>query len=151
MVRSEHGTTDWFQIGKGDLQGCILSPCLFNLGAAYIMRNAMLDETQAAIKSTGRNINHPRYADNTVLMAEIEELKSFLMKVKEEIETVGLNLNIWLNTQTQSVEEEKTWESGAWEQGTGSWLHRSWGRERYESWGRGLSVYLHNQSALPTT
>ena len=68
------------------------------------MRNAMLDETQAAIKSTGRNINHPRYADNTVLMAESEELQSLLMKEKEEIETVGLNLNIWLNTQTQSVE-----------------------------------------------
>ena len=120
MVRSEHGTTDWFQIGKGDLQGCILSPCLFNLGAAYIMRNAMLDETQAAIKSTGRNINHPRYADNTVLMAESEELKSLLMKVKEEIETVGLNLNIWLNTQTQSVEEEKTWSQGPGNKGRDS-------------------------------
>ena len=84
-VRTGHGTTDWFQIGKGVRQGCILSPCLFNLYAEYIMRNARLDETQAGIKIAGRNINNLRYANNTTLMAESEEeLKSLLMKVKEE-------------------------------------------------------------------
>ena len=89
-----HGTTDWFQIGKGVHQGCILSPCLFNLYAEYIMRNAGLDEAQAAIKISGRNINNFRYADDTTLMAESEELKSLLMKVKEDSEKVGLKLNI---------------------------------------------------------
>ena len=90
-----HGTTDWFQIGKGVRQGCILSPCLFNLYAEYIMRNAGLEEAQAGIKIAGRNINNLRYADDTMLMAESkEELKSFLMKVKEESEKVGLKLNI---------------------------------------------------------
>ena len=94
-VRTEHGTTDWFQIGKGVLQGCILSPCLFNLYAEYIMRNAGLEEAQAGIKIARRNINNLRYADDTTLMAESEEeLKSLLMKVKEESEKVGLNLNI---------------------------------------------------------
>ena len=94
-VRSEHGTTDWFQIGKGARQGCILSPCLFNFYAEYIMRNAGLEETQAGIKIAGRNINNLRYADDTILMAESEEeLKSLLMKVKEESEKVGLKLNI---------------------------------------------------------
>ena len=94
-VRSGHGTTDWFQIGKGVHQGCILSPCLFNLYAEYIMRNAGLEETQAGIKIAGRNINNLRYADDTTLMAESEEeLKSLLMKVKEENEKVGLKLNI---------------------------------------------------------
>ena len=88
-VRSGHGTTDWFQIGKGVRQGCILSPCLFNLYAEYIVRNAGLDETQAGIKIAGRNINNLRYADDTTLMAESEELKSLLMKVKEESEKVG--------------------------------------------------------------
>ena len=83
-VRNEHGTTDWFQIGKGICPGCILSPCLFNLYAEYIMRNTGLDEAQAEIKIAGRNINNLRYADNTTLMAESEELKSLLMKVKEE-------------------------------------------------------------------
>ena len=84
-VRTGHETTDWFQIGKGVRQGCILSPCLFNLYAEYIMRNAGLEETQAGIKITGRNINNLRYADNTILMAEIEEeLKSLLMRVKQE-------------------------------------------------------------------
>ena len=92
-VRTGHGTTDWFQIGKGVCQGCILSPCLFNLDAEYIMRNAGLEETQAGIKIAGRNINHLRYADDTNLMAE-EKLKSLLMKVKEESEKVGLKLNI---------------------------------------------------------
>ena len=93
-VRTGHGTTDWFQIGKGVRQGCILSPCLFNLCAEYIMRNAGLEETQAGIKIAGRNINNLRYADDTTLMAESEELKSLLMKVKEESEKVGLKLNI---------------------------------------------------------
>ena len=92
-VRTGRGTTDWFQIGKGLHQGCILSPCLFNLYAEYIMRNAGLDEAQAGIKIARRNINHLRYADDTTLMAESEEeLKSLLMK--EERETVGLKLNI---------------------------------------------------------
>ena len=92
---SEHGTKDWFQIGKGVRQGCILLPCLFNLYAEYIMRNAGLEETQAGIKIAGRNINHLRYADDTTLMAESEEeLKSLLMKVKEKSEKVGLKLNI---------------------------------------------------------
>ena len=89
-VRNGHGTTDWFQIGKGVCQGCILSPCLFNLYAEYIMRNAGLDEAQAGIKIAGRNINNFRYADDTTLMAESEEeLKSLLMKVKQESEKVG--------------------------------------------------------------
>ena len=94
-VRTGHGTTDWFQIGKGVRQGCILSPCLFNLHAEYIMRNAGLEEAQAGMKIAGRNINNLRYADDTTIMAENEEeLKSFLMKVKEENEKVGLKLNI---------------------------------------------------------
>ena len=94
-VRTGHGTTDWFQIGKGVRQACILSPCLFNFYAEYIMRNAGLEETQAGIKIAGRNINNLRYADDTTLMAESEEeLKSLLMKVEEESEIVGLKLNI---------------------------------------------------------
>ena len=94
-VRPGHGTTDWFQIGKGVCQGYVLSPCLFNLYAEYIMRNAELDEAQAGIKTAGRNINNFRYADDTTLMAESEEeLKTLLMKVKEESKTVGLKLNI---------------------------------------------------------
>ena len=93
-VRTGHGTTDWFQIGKGVRLGCILSPCLFNFYAEYIMRNAGLEGTQAGNKIAGRNINNLRYADDTTLMAESEELKSLLMKVKEESEKVGLKLNI---------------------------------------------------------
>ena len=94
-VRTGHGTTDWFQIGKGVHQGCILAPYLFNFYAEYIMRNAGLEETQAGIKIAGRNTSNLRYADDTTLMAESEEeLKSFLMKVKEENEKVGLKLNI---------------------------------------------------------
>ena len=94
-VRTGHGTTDWFQIGKGVRQGCILSPCLFNLYAEYILRNTGLEETQAGIRIAGRNINNLRYADDTTLMAESEEeLKSLLMKVKVESEKVGLKLNI---------------------------------------------------------
>ena len=93
-VRTKHGTTDWFQIGKGVCQGYILSPWLFNLYAEYIMRNAEVDEAQAGISVAGRNINNLRYADDTTLLAESEELKSLLMKVKEESEKVGLKLNI---------------------------------------------------------
>ena len=94
-VRTEHGTKEWFQIGKGVHQGCVLSPCLFNLYAEYIMRNAGLEETQAGIKIARRNINNFRYADDTTFMAESEEeLKSHLMKVKEEREKTGLKLNI---------------------------------------------------------
>ena len=94
-VRTEHGTTDWFRIGKGVCQGCILSPCLFNLYAEYIMRNAGLEEAQAGIKIARRNTNNLKYVDDTTLMAEIEEeLKSLLMKVKEESENIGLKLNI---------------------------------------------------------
>ena len=94
-VGTGHGTTDWFQIGKGVHQGCILSLCLFNLYAEYIMRNAKLEEAQGGIKIAGRNINNLRYANDTILMAESkEELKGLLMKVKEESEKVGLKLNI---------------------------------------------------------
>ena len=94
-VRTGHGKTDWFQIGKRVCQGCILSPCLFNLQAGYIMRNTGLDEAQAGIKIAGRNISNLRYGDDTTLMAEREEeLKSLLMKVKEKSEKVGLKLNI---------------------------------------------------------
>ena len=93
-LRTGHGATDWFQIGEGVRQGCILSPCLFNLYAEYIMRNAGLEETQAGIKIAGRNMNNLTYADDTTLMAESEqELKSLLMKVKEESEKVVLKLN----------------------------------------------------------
>ena len=88
-VRTGHGTTGWLQTEKGVHQGCILSPCLFNFYAEYIMRNAGLDETQAGIKIAGRNINNLRYADDTTLMAESEELKSLLMKVKEESEKLA--------------------------------------------------------------
>ena len=95
QLETGHGTTDWFQIGKGVCQGCILSPCLFNFYAEYIMRNAGLEEAQAGIKIAGRNTNSLRYADDTTLMAESEEeLKSLLIRVKEESEKVGLKLNI---------------------------------------------------------
>ena len=93
-VRTQHGETNWFQIRKGVRQGCILSPCSFNLYAEYIMRNAGLDEAQAGIKIARRNINNLRYADDTTLMEESKELKSLSMKVKEESEKVGLHLNI---------------------------------------------------------
>ena len=94
-VRTGHGTTDWFQVRKGVPQGCILSPCLFNLYAEYIIRNSGLEKAQAGIKIAGRNINNLRYADDTTLMAESEEeLNSLLMKVKEESEKIGLKLNI---------------------------------------------------------
>ena len=94
-ARTGHGTTDLFQIGKGVRQDCVFSPCLFNLYAEYIMRNAALEEAQVGIKIAGRNINNLRYADDTTLIAEsVEELKSLLMKVKDESEYVGLKLNI---------------------------------------------------------
>ena len=94
-IRTGHGTTEWFQIRKGVCQGCILSPCLFNLYAEYIMQNAWLDEAQAGIKIAGRSINNLRYPNDTTLMAESEEeLKSLLMKVKEDSEKIGLKLNI---------------------------------------------------------
>ena len=92
-VRTGHGTTDWFQIGKGVHQGCILSPCLFNLYAEYIMQNAGLDEAQTGLKIARRNIHNLRYVDETTLMTESQELKSLVMKVKEESEKDGLNLN----------------------------------------------------------
>ena len=92
--RTAHGTADWFQIGKGICQGCILSPCLFNLYAEYILQNARLDEAQAGIKIAGRNINNLRYANDTTLMAESEEELKSLLKVKEDSEKVGLRLNI---------------------------------------------------------
>ena len=93
-VRTGHGTTKWFQIGKGVHQGCILSPCLFNFYAEYIMQNAGLDESQVGIKIAGRNINNLRYADDTILMAESEEELKSLMKMKEESKKVGLRFNI---------------------------------------------------------
>ena len=93
-ARTGHGTADWLQIGKGVCQGCILSPCLFNLYVEYIMRNAGLEEAQAGIKIARRNINNLRYADDTTLMTESEKLKSLLMKVNEESENVGLKFNI---------------------------------------------------------
>ena len=94
IVRTGHGKTDWFQPGKGVRQGCILLSCLFNFYAEYIMRNAGLEETQAGIKIAWRNINNLRYADDTTLMAESEELKSLLMKVEEKSEKVALKLNV---------------------------------------------------------
>ena len=102
---------DWFEIGKGVHQGCMLSPCLFNLYAEYIMRNSGLDESQAGIKIAGRNINNLRYVDNTTLMSECkEELKSFLMKVKKESENVGLKLNI-KKTKTMANGPITSWET----------------------------------------
>ena len=93
-VTTGHGRTGWFQIGKGVHRGCILSPCLFNFYAEYIMGNARLDEAQAGIKIAGRNINNLRYTDDTTLLAESKELKSLLMKVKEESENFSLKLNL---------------------------------------------------------
>ena len=111
-VRTGHGTTDWFQIGKGVCQGCILSPCLFNFYAEYIMRNAGLEEAQAGIRISGRNINNLKYADDTTLMAESEEtLKSLMMKVKEESEKVGLKLNIQ-KTKIMASGPITSWEIG---------------------------------------
>ena len=108
-VGTGYGTTDWFQIGKGVQQNCILSPCLFNFYADYIMRDAGLEEAQAGIKIAGRNIKNLRYADDTTLMAESEELKSLLMKVKEESEKVGLMLNIQ-KTKTMASSPITSWQ-----------------------------------------
>ena len=109
-VRTGHGTTHWFQIGKRVRQGCILSSCLFNLYTEYIIQNARLDEAQAGIKIAGRNINNLRYADDTTLMAESEEeLKSLLIKVKEESEKVGLKLNI-LKTKITASSPLTSWQ-----------------------------------------
>ena len=109
-VRTGHGTTDWFQIGKGVHQGCILSPCLFNLHAEYIMQYARLDEAQAGIQIAGRNINDLRYADDTTFMAESEEeLKSLLMEVKEESEKAGLKLSIQ-KTKTMASSPITSWQ-----------------------------------------
>ena len=117
-VKAGHGTIDWFQIGKGVRQGCILSPCLFNLYVEYIVRNAGLDEAQAGIRIARRNINNLRYADDSILMAESEEeLKSLLMKVKEESEKVGLKLNSQKTVASSPVTswqiDGKTVETGA--------------------------------------
>ena len=117
-----HGKTDWFQIGKGAHQGCILSPCFFKLCVDYIMRNAGLEEAQAGIKIAGRNINNLRYTDDTTLMAESEELKSLLMKVKEESEKVGLKLNLQKTkimasgpiTSRQIEKQRKQWQTLFW-------------------------------------
>ena len=120
-AKTRHGTTDWLQIGKGVRPGCMLSRCLFNFYAEYIMKNAGLDEAQAGIKAAGRNINHLRYVDNTTLMAESkEELKSLLMKVKEENEKAGLKLN----TQKTKIMASKsiTWKQG---QTLFSWFPKS--------------------------
>ena len=113
-VRTGHGTTDWFQIRKGIHQGCMLSPCLFNFCAEYIIQNAGLEEAQAGIKIAGRNIYNLRYADDTTLMAESEEeLKSLLMKVKEESEKVGLKLNIQKKkNKTLNIQKTKIMASG---------------------------------------
>ena len=144
-VRTGHGTTDWFQIGKGVCQGCILSPSLFNLYAEYITWNAGLDEAQAEIKIVGRNTNNLRYADDTTLMAESEkELKSLLMTVKEESEKVSLKLNI---------QKTKTMESGpitSWQidgetmetvrnfvfglQNHCRWWLQAWNQKTFTSW-----------------
>ena len=110
--RTRHGTMDWFKIGKGVHQGCLLSPCLFNLYAEYILRNARLDEAQTEIKIAGRNISNLRYADDATLMAESEEeLKSLLMKVKEESEKAGLKLNIQ-NTKIMVSSPITSWQIG---------------------------------------
>ena len=115
-LRTGHGPTHWFQIGKGVCQGCILSPCLFNFYAEYIMRNNWLEEAQAGIKIARRSINNLRYADDTTLMAESEELKSLLMKVKEESENAGLKLNIQ-KTKIMASGPITSWEMGKqWKQ-----------------------------------
>ena len=109
-VRTGHGTTDWFQVGKGVCQGCILSPCLFNLYAEYIMRNAGLEEAEAGIKIARRNINNFRYADDTTLMAESEEeLKNLLLKVKEESE------KNWLKAQHSENKDHGIWSHHSWQ------------------------------------
>ena len=142
-VRTGHGRTDWFQIGKGVCQGCILSPCLFNLDAEYIMRNAGLDEAQAGIKIARRNINNLRYADDTTLMAESEEeLKSLLMKVKVESEKTGLKLNIQ-KTKIMAFGPITSWEidgetvsdfSFLWLQNRCRWWLQPWNYKTLTPW-----------------
>ena len=123
-VRNGHGTTDWFQIGKGVHQGCMLSPCLFSLNAEYIMRNAGLEEAQAGIKIAWGNINNLRCADDTTLMAESEgELKSLLLNVKEESEKVGLKLNIQNTKIMASGPISWQIDGKQWKQ----WLNLFWG------------------------
>ena len=125
-IRTGHGTTDWFQIGKGVCQGCILSPCLFNLYAEYIMRNTGLEEAQAGVKIAGRNINNLRYADDTTLMAgSEEELKSLLMKVKEESEKVGLKLNIQ-KTNIMASDPITSWQISREKNGNSDRLYFLW-------------------------
>jgi len=131
-VRTGHGTTDWFQIGKGLHQGCILSPCLFNLYAEYIMRNTGLEEAQAGIKIAGKNINNLTYTDDTTFMAESEEeLKSLLMKVKEEREKVGLKLNIQ-KTKIMASGPITSWQIDGkqWKQ----WQTLFWGLQNHCRW-----------------
>ena len=130
-VRTGHGTTDWFQTGKGVRQGGILSPCLFNFYAEYIMRNAGLEEVQDGIKIARRNINKLRYADDTTFMAESEELKSLLMKVKEENEKVGLKLNIQ-KTKIMASGPITSWkiDGKQWKQ----WLTLFWGLQNHCRW-----------------
>ena len=121
-VRTGHGTTDWFQIGKGVHQGCISSPCLFNFYAEYIMRNAGLEEAQAGIKIARRNINNLRYGGDTTLMAKSEEeLKSLLMKVQEESEKVGLKLNIQ-KTKVMASNPITSWQIGKQRKQWKQWL-----------------------------
>ena len=132
LVRTGHGTIDWLQIGKGVHQGCILSPCLFNLYAEYIMRNAGLDETQAGLKISRRNINKLRYADDTILMAESEkELKSLLMKVKES-EKVGLKLNVQ-ETKITASSPITSWQIGGETMETNDRLY-FWGLQNHCRW-----------------
>ena len=121
-LRTGHGTMDWFQIGKGVRHGCILSPCLFNLHAEYIMWNAGLEEAQAGIKIARRNINNLRYADDTTLMAESKELEHLLMKVKEECEQAGLKLNIQ-KTEIMASSPITSWQINRW--GNSGWLYFS--------------------------
>ena len=129
-VRTGHATIDWFQIGKGVHQGCILSPCLFNLYAEYIMWNDGLDEAQAGIKTARRNINNLRYADDTTLMAESEELKSLLINVKEESEKVGLKLNIQ-KTKIMVSGPITSWQiDGERNNGNSGWLY-FWGLQNH--------------------
>ena len=119
-IRTGHGTTDWFQIGNGVRQGCILSPCFLNLYSEYIMRNAGLDEAQAGIKIAGRSINNLRYTDDTTLMPESKDkLRSLLMKVKEESEEVGLKLNIQ-KTRIMASSPITSWQIDGGKMGTGT-------------------------------
>ena len=123
-VRTGHGTTDWFQIGKGVHQGCILSPCLFNFYAEYIMRNVGLDKAQGGIKIAGRSINNLRYADDTTLMAQSEEELKSLLKVKEESGKIGLKLNIQ-KTKIMSSGAITSWEIDGEYSGNNGWLYFS--------------------------